>query len=114
MLRANGAALAARSRLTRRALCMCGNWIGPRSTIECLLSAGGGPAVSAGTRGSPWPAAYVGGTRDCPVPAWPRWSAASGVARLALGEADSWMILCLQDFSQDGSLHHDRARVSAP
>ena len=30
-----------------------------------------------------------------PGPAWPRWSATSGVARLALGEADSWMILCL-------------------
>ena len=75
---------------------MCGNWIGPGSIIECLLSAGAGPAVSAGTRGSPWPAAYVRGARGCPVPAWSRWSAASGVARLALGEADSWMILCLQ------------------
>jgi hypothetical protein len=70
--------------------------IGPGSTIECLLSAWAGPAVSARTRGSPWPAAYVRGTRGCPVPAWSRWSAASGVARLALGEAGSWMILCLR------------------
>ena len=77
---------------------MCGNWIGPGSTIQCLLSAGGrsrGVRWAAGTRGSPWPAAYVGGARGCPVPAWPRRSAASGVARLALAEADPWMILCL-------------------
>ena len=56
--------------------------IGPGSTIECLLSAWAGPAVSAGTRGSPWPAAYVRGTRGCPGPpgpggqrrpGWPVW-----------------------------------------
>jgi hypothetical protein len=53
---------------------MCGNWIGPGSTIECLLSAGAGPAVSAGPPGR---AGHHGRrplsvARGCPVPAWPR------------------------------------------
>jgi hypothetical protein len=76
---------------------MCGNWIGPGSTIECLLSAGAGPAVSAGPPGR----AGYHGRRPLSVAPWlsgPRLApVVSGVrgGRLALGEAGSGMILCM-------------------
>jgi hypothetical protein len=87
---------------------MCGNWIGPGSTIECLLSAGAGPAVSDGPPGR---AGHHGRRPISVAPVAVRWSppgpVVSGIrgARLALAEADSWMILCLQIQSGRQPLH---------
>jgi hypothetical protein len=78
------------------ACAVIGSALDPPSSACCPRGAGSrGVRWAAGTRGSPWPAAYVGGARGCPVPAWA--PAVSGVrgGPLALAEADSWMILCL-------------------